>query len=68
MRVETEYVVIGYAFDMRTNGLMPEKAANPTAGKEHRFIAYRMKGAGGGTVGMKNAEEVLDELMDADDV
>lgn len=68
VRVETEYVVIGYAFDMRTNGLMPEKAANPTAGKEHSFIAYRMKGAGGGTVSMKNAEVILDELMDGDDV
>jgi hypothetical protein len=67
VRVETDYVVIGYAFDMTTNQLVPEKAANPTAGKEHRFAAYRMTGTGSGAVGMRTQEQVLDDLMDGDE-
>lgn len=42
-RVESETLVIGYTFDLRTNELKAEKVPNPTAGTEHRFVAYRLK-------------------------
>lgn len=31
----------GYTFDLTTNALTANYVANPTAGREHRFIAYR---------------------------
>jgi hypothetical protein len=40
-RVETEDIVIGYKFDLRTNDLSPECVPNPKAGLQHRFVAYR---------------------------
>lgn len=42
-RVESETLVVGYTFDLRTNQLKAEKISNPRAGTEHRFIACRLK-------------------------
>ena len=42
-RVEAETLVVGYNFDLRTNELRAERVPNPTAGTQHRFIAYRLK-------------------------
>ena len=41
-RVEAETLVVGYNFDLRTNELCAERIPNPAAGKQHRFIAYRL--------------------------
>lgn len=41
-RVETDTLVVGYTFDLRTNEINTERVPNPTAGAEHRFIAYRL--------------------------
>ena len=41
-RVEAADLVVGYAFDLRTNELKAERIKNPTAGTEHNFIAYRL--------------------------
>ena len=65
-RTETESIVIGYFFDMRTNKLTPETARNPSAGKEHRFAAYRMKGTGSGVVSMKSADQINREMSSGD--
>jgi len=67
VRVETENMLVGYTFDLRANELTPELAPNPSAGEEHRFAAYRLKGMGSGTVSMKNAEDVQRELPLGDD-
>lgn len=67
LRVETAQMVVGYTFDMRANELTPELAPNPSAGAEHRFAAYRLKGMGSGSVSMKKAEEVAQELPLGDD-
>lgn len=53
VRVETDQLVVGYSFDLRSNQLEPQLAPNPSAGREHRFAAYRMTGTGGGAVSMK---------------
>lgn len=42
-RVETEGLVVGYAFDLRTNTLTADRIPNPKVGTSHRFIAYRLK-------------------------
>lgn len=41
-RVETEELVVGYTFDLRTNELRAGCIPNPRAGTEHRFVAYRL--------------------------
>lgn len=41
-RTEAEKLVVGYAFDLRTNALSAETVPNPHAGTEHRFVAYRL--------------------------
>src|SRR5439155_9704510 len=46
VRREAEKLIVGYAFDLRTNTLKPESVANPAAGREHKFIAYRLKRSG----------------------
>lgn len=43
IRVEAEHLVVGYTFDLRTNELKAEKIANPRAGTQHKFVAYRLK-------------------------
>jgi hypothetical protein len=41
-RVESETLVVGYTFDLRTNELQADRIPNPKAGTEHPFIAYRL--------------------------
>lgn len=63
VRVETDQVVVGYTFDLRANELTPELTPSPSAGREHRFRAYRVTGIGSGVVSMRNAEEVARQLL-----
>ncbi|WP_200827685.1 hypothetical protein [Thermomonospora echinospora] len=63
VRVETEKIVIGYNFDLQSNVLTPQLAPNPSAGKEHHFAAYRLKGQGRGPVTMKNVEQAKKQLL-----
>src|SRR5438094_10435492 len=39
LRREADKLIVGYAFDLRTNTLKPESMNNPAAGKEHKFVA-----------------------------
>jgi len=60
-------MVIGYTYDLRTNELTADLASNPSAGKEHRFGAYRLKGMGNGVVSMREAEDAAGQLPPGDD-
>ncbi len=42
-RVEAPELVVGYAFDLRSNTLRTKRVPNPRAGAEHRFVACRLK-------------------------
>lgn len=42
VRVESEELVIGYEFDFKLNEIHPKKIPNPSKGKKHTFIAYRV--------------------------
>ncbi len=65
LRVETKEMVIGYSCDLRNNTLTDEKMPNPNAGKEHHFLAYRLRSQIGKPVTMTvgSPNEVL-EMMD----
>lgn len=64
-RVESDDLVIGYKFDLRTNTIVAEKAGNPSAGKQHQFIAYRLSDDSDKQVTMtSNALDVVDASSD----
>ncbi len=54
VRVESETIVVGYSFDLRSNELDPTLARNPSAGTTHEFGAYRLQGSGSGGVSLKD--------------
>jgi len=69
VRREASKVIVGYSFNLRTNTLTPELVDNPSAGDEHVFLAYRLKGARGESVAMRKvvaraAVETEDEQGD----
>ncbi len=43
-RVESQNLVVGYSFNLRTNVLSPKKVPNPGAGTQHDFRAWRLVG------------------------
>lgn len=58
VRVESERLVTGYAFDLTTNELSATYTPNPFAGREHAFVAYQVAGTGGGAVTLTAAREI----------
>jgi hypothetical protein len=58
-RREAEKLIVGYNFDLRTNALKPETVDNPAAGKQHKFIAYRLALAPGAKVAMRSRRDVI---------
>ncbi len=56
-RTECAELVVGYTFDLIKNNLTAETIPNPNAEKEHRFVAYRLKGQGGKPVSMAGARQ-----------
>ncbi|MFF2846686.1 hypothetical protein ACFVT5_10170 [Streptomyces sp. NPDC058001] len=67
LRVEADRVVVSYSFDLRTNELKPEFAPNPSAGREHRFAAFRLKGMGSGTVKMNDIRKISQQIVIGDE-
>lgn len=51
-RIETDNLVIGYIFDLRTNEIKAEQVPNHNAGIQHSFIAYRLVGQSNKPVSM----------------
>ena len=63
-RVETDSVMVGYTFDLRTNDLRTEIVPNASAGTEHRFTAYRLRSQAPKPVTMLSPTVIL-EAVDA---
>lgn len=42
VRTECEHIVVGYSFNLQSNDIVVETIPNPSAGKEHRFKAWRL--------------------------
>lgn len=69
IRVETEELIVGYSFDLETNEIEPSRVPNPSAGKEHRFTAWRAKGAATDVVRIRDfAEELSEGGIDEDEL
>jgi hypothetical protein len=45
VRRETDHLIVGYTFDLRSNILTPDTIPNPSAGREHVFYAWRLAGS-----------------------
>ncbi len=56
VRVEAPQLIVGYDFDLRTNRLTPQHVLNPHAGREHPFVAYRMKDDNERTVRLRQSD------------
>lgn len=67
VRTEAEQMVVSYTFDLRANKLTVELAPNPSAGKQHMFSAYRLKGDGSGAVSMVDQTPAAVPLAFGDD-
>ena len=61
-RIESESLVVGYTFDLRTNQLKAEKIPNPRAGTEHRFVACRLKSQAPKPVSMLSRTAILETV------
>lgn len=66
-RIEAATLVVGYTFDLRTNELKAERVPNPSAGTEHRFIAYRLASQTTKPVSMMNRIPIIEESSGADE-
>ena len=66
-RVEADTLVVGYTFDLRTNELRAERIPNPSAGTEHKFVAYRLAAQAARSVSMIGSVPVLDENAGTDE-
>jgi hypothetical protein len=66
-RVEANEMIVGYSFNLQTNELTPQKVANPGAGEEHTFSAWRFKGAKPEPVSMRHVGLSAVETDDDDE-
>lgn len=53
-RTEVDQVLVAYEFDLVTNELKPRFEDNPSAGRQHDFIAYRAVDDAAGTVELRD--------------
>jgi hypothetical protein len=66
-RFEAAELIIGYSFNLQTNDLVPQKMANPAAGREHRFRGWRLKGSSIEQVSMAPLKIALDSADEEED-
>ena len=58
VRREADTLIVGYSFDLKQNKLSARTVANPNAGREHRFIAWRLPDAPDEPVVMRTPAEI----------
>jgi len=54
VRIETDQIIIGYQFNLQNNELSTQVIPNPSAGRRHRFLAYRVAHEPGPPVAMSS--------------
>jgi hypothetical protein len=67
-RREAAELIVGYSFDLQTNELVPKTVANPGAGREHVFRAWRLQGSAAARVSLRDLRpgtEVIDAADEA---
>src|SRR3989344_3900056 len=63
-RREMKEIILGYSFNLVTNEIEPETAANPNAGNEHIFRAWRLKGSPMSPASMHQISTSIDIIED----
>lgn len=67
LRREAATVLVGHDFSLRTNEIGAHFEDNPNAGREHRFRAYRHRGAAAGSpVSLRDVAHVTEEEVAED--
>lgn len=66
VRKETDTLIVGYSFNLRTNTITPKTIPNPSAGREHTFHAWRLSGAKGDPVSIR-VRPLLPDTTDDDE-
>lgn len=61
-RIEAQEAIVGYAFNLQTNELVPQKVRNESAGKRHAFRAWRLKGSSTNGVTMRSLDSIKRDL------
>jgi hypothetical protein len=64
VRIEAANLVVGYAFDLKTNNISVRTVPNPEVGREHCFSAYRIESDSDKTVTLvsdPHQEDIEDE-------
>lgn len=64
VRKETDEVIVGYHFDLKTNTIMPETAPNPSAGQEHTFRAWRLNTGASAPLSLRESSPIYTLLDD----
>ena len=68
IRIEAENIIVGYAFDLRTNKIAPQTIQNPSAGTKHIFRAWRLKGSPTTYVAMRDLQAISIEDSPTEDI
>ena len=66
VRIEASDLVVGYEFNLKTNSISPKIVPNPSAGKEHRFAAYRIESDSDNAVALVSDPKHVDREKDVD--
>ena len=61
-RIESQKLVVGYSFDLKSNIIRAKLVTNPGAGTKHEFQAYRMAGFQEPKVALRQLEAVKDQV------
>ncbi len=56
-RREADNLLVGYAFDLQTNAIVPTRIPNPHARAEHQFRAWRFRGSPATEVSLRESPE-----------
>lgn len=66
IRTEAENLIVGYSFDLLTNEIAPQTLQTPSAGTQHIFRAWRLKGSPTSDVTMRDLQSISieDNLTD----
>lgn len=62
VRREAARIIVGYAFDLRKNEIVPKTVVNAEAGREHEFRAWRVKGGAKEPVALRERSSIEQDM------
>lgn len=67
IRTEAAELIVGYAFNLQTNDILPKKVPNPGSGTKHIFRAWRLKGSPATPVTVRDPQSIRIEVDPVED-